>query len=231
MEFEKITKVNLVDSVCKQLRERILSGKYPEGTRLDGENKLAASFNVSRVVIREALRQLRSERLIITRQGMGTFIANPSNFLKDEVIDLTEQGYLEFWDFRRSVEYSAVTLAKKNASESDFEEIERCIQKIKECGQNIDILGEADYQFHLTVVSCSHNVYLENAMKINKNMMVSVFNAMNSLPGAYGYMSHSHVNVARCLKNRDPERIIEQYEEMRKYNISRLEEYFKNTEV
>ncbi|MCD8370843.1 MAG: GntR family transcriptional regulator [Clostridiales bacterium] len=231
MEFEKITKVNLVDSVCKQLRERILSGKYPEGTRLDGENKLAASFNVSRVVIREALRQLRSERLIITRQGMGTFIANPSNFLKDQVIDLTEQGYLEFWDFRRSVEYSAVAIAKKTACESDFEEIERCIQKIKECEQDVGSLSEADYQFHLTVVSCSHNVYLENAMKINKNMLVSVLYAMNSLPQAYGYMSHSHVNVARCLKNRDPEGIIEQYEEMRKYNISRLEEYFKNTEM
>ena len=92
MDFVKIEKVNLVDAVCQQLRDMIVSGKFPEGTKLESENKLAESFSVSRVVIREALQQLRSEKLIVTRQGVGTYVANPTNFtINTQSIDLTEE--------------------------------------------------------------------------------------------------------------------------------------------
>ena len=91
MEVVKIEKVNLVEAVYQQLREMILSGKVSEGTKLESENKLAESFSVSRVVIREALQKLRGEKLIVTRQGVGTYVANPSNFAPTtQSIELTE---------------------------------------------------------------------------------------------------------------------------------------------
>lgn len=108
MEIVKIEKVNLVEAVYQQLREMILSGKVPEGTKLESENKLAESFSVSRVVIREALQKLRGEKLIVTRQGVGTYVANPSNFALDmQSIELTEEAYLDFIHFREAVEYTA----------------------------------------------------------------------------------------------------------------------------
>ena len=128
MDFVKIEKVNLVDAVCQQLRDMIVSGKFPEGTKLESENKLAESFSVSRVVIREALQQLRSEKLIVTRQGVGTYVANPTNFtINTQSIDLTEEMYRDFLHFRESVEYSAVSLSKAAATESDFDELDKCV--------------------------------------------------------------------------------------------------------
>ena len=123
MDVVKIEKVNLVDAVCQQLREMIVSGRLPEGEKLDSENRLAQSFSVSRVVVREALQQLRSEELIVTRQGVGTYVANPNNFLwNTQSIDLTEAAYLDFLHFRESVEYSAVALARSAATDADYDE-------------------------------------------------------------------------------------------------------------
>ena len=65
MEVVKIEKVNLVDAVCQQLREMIVSGRLPEGAKLDSENKLAQSFSVSRVVVREALQPVSYTHLTL----------------------------------------------------------------------------------------------------------------------------------------------------------------------
>lgn len=181
MEIVKIEKVNLVDAVYQQLREMIVTGKLAEGVKLDSENKLAQSFNVSRVVIREALQQLRSEKLIVTRQGVGTYVANPSNFLfGTQTINLTEEAYRDFLRFRESVEYSAVTLSKTAAVEADFDELDRCVEVMKQTQFDRQEFNEADFNFHFAVVRCSHNLYLENAMKSNRQPLISVFDAMNA---------------------------------------------------
>jgi len=54
------------------LREDILRGNYPEGTRLPGEQRLAAGHDVSRVTVRRALEALEADGLISRRAGSGT---------------------------------------------------------------------------------------------------------------------------------------------------------------
>lgn len=231
MEVVKIERVNLVDAVCQQLREMIVSGRLPEGAKLDSENKLAQSFSVSRVVVREALQQLRSEKLIVTRQGVGTYVANPNNFLcNTQSIDLTEAAYLDFLHFRESVEYSAVALARSAATGADFDELDRCVQAMEQsCGDRA-AFNEADYAFHLAVVRCAHNVYLENAIKSNRLLMLCVFDAMNALPEADNFGMASHVDLAQLMRKRDVKGVIRSYDEMGKYNITRLTNFFKNRE-
>jgi GntR family transcriptional regulator len=58
------------------LREQILSGELAPGTRLAGESPLARELAVSRPTIRGALLQLQREGLVVTRQGVGSFVAS-----------------------------------------------------------------------------------------------------------------------------------------------------------
>ena len=60
------------------LRQEIREGVYGIGQRLAEERALAERFNLSRGTIRQALKTLEQERLIIRQQGRGTFVANPS---------------------------------------------------------------------------------------------------------------------------------------------------------
>ena len=65
----------LADQIYGHLFESIVGGRYEANEKLPTEKQLAASYDVSRPVVREALMRLQADGLIISRQGAGTFIA------------------------------------------------------------------------------------------------------------------------------------------------------------
>ncbi|MCX5249218.1 winged helix-turn-helix domain-containing protein [Streptomyces sp. NBC_00201] len=63
------------DQVADDLRKKIASGALKAGQRLDGNAKMAERYGVASMTIRHALDILRSEGLIVSQQGRGTFVA------------------------------------------------------------------------------------------------------------------------------------------------------------
>jgi GntR family transcriptional regulator len=60
------------------IRHRIANGEYQPGTQIPSENEMCRQLNVSRITLREALRELVREHLLVKVQGKGTFVAlNP----------------------------------------------------------------------------------------------------------------------------------------------------------
>lgn len=68
----------LYQQVVSALREEIVRGSYAVGTKLPTEGELCLRFGVSRHTVREALRQLRDDGLVSSRQGAGTTIERPA---------------------------------------------------------------------------------------------------------------------------------------------------------
>lgn len=68
--------VPLYHQIQHLLRHRIHSGLYPPGTQIPSEHELSRELAVSRVTLREALRELVREHLLIKVQGKGTFVAS-----------------------------------------------------------------------------------------------------------------------------------------------------------
>src|SRR5881296_4432767 len=64
--------------IAEALRERIGSGQLAAGARLDNQRKLAQSFGVTLMTLRQALELLERDHLITRRHGLGTFVAAPS---------------------------------------------------------------------------------------------------------------------------------------------------------
>lgn len=65
--------------VIDVLMQLIQEGKYPPKSKLPSEEQLAQEFGVSRVTLREALRVLAEDGVIIRRHGNGTFIRDQKN--------------------------------------------------------------------------------------------------------------------------------------------------------
>src|SRR3954462_7551670 len=63
--------------VAHALKEEIVSGVYPVGSQLPAEDELCKRFSVSRYTVREALRLLRDDDLVASRQGAGTVVIPP----------------------------------------------------------------------------------------------------------------------------------------------------------
>ena len=63
--------------VVRALKDEIVSGVYPVGSQLPTEEELCERFSVSRYTVREALRRLREDNLVASRQGAGTIVVPP----------------------------------------------------------------------------------------------------------------------------------------------------------
>ena len=71
------TDVPLYVQVSRTLKEEIVGGAYPVGSQLPTEDELCGRFSVSRYTVREALRRLRDDGLVASRQGAGTVVIPP----------------------------------------------------------------------------------------------------------------------------------------------------------
>ncbi|WP_394277408.1 GntR family transcriptional regulator [Luteococcus sp.] len=60
--------------MANRLRAQIRTGELPQGAQLDSQHKMAERYGVARMTIQQALRVLREEGLIVTRQGSGAFV-------------------------------------------------------------------------------------------------------------------------------------------------------------
>jgi GntR family transcriptional regulator len=63
--------------VVRVLKDEIISGVHPVGSQLPTEEELCERFSVSRYTVRAALRRLREDNLVSSRQGAGTTVVPP----------------------------------------------------------------------------------------------------------------------------------------------------------
>ncbi|WP_030618645.1 GntR family transcriptional regulator [Streptomyces sclerotialus] len=74
-------------AVCTAIRDDIVSGVFPPGSRLI-EELLASRYGVSRVPVREALRTLESEGFVTTRRHAGACVAEPTEQEAADLLDI-----------------------------------------------------------------------------------------------------------------------------------------------
>jgi GntR family transcriptional regulator, transcriptional repressor for pyruvate dehydrogenase complex len=153
--------------VADWFAREIRSGRLASGERLATEQELIGEFKVSRTVIREAMASLRSEGLVVSRQGSGVFVAdhsaNPTfRIMSDEVRSLVDvQNVLQL---RLAVEVEAVGIAAEKRSDEDLEQMLGFLEKID---QSIAVGGSAvdgDFSFHLAISTATGNPYFERFM-------------------------------------------------------------------
>jgi GntR family transcriptional regulator len=75
-----LSPVPLYAQIKDILRSRILDGSYQPHQQMPSESEMIASFNVSRITVRQALNDLQNEGLIFRIHGKGTFVSKPKAF-------------------------------------------------------------------------------------------------------------------------------------------------------
>lgn len=127
---------HLARSVIEEtLRNAILDGRLPCGTAIRQE-ALAQLFGVSRMPVREALRQLEAQGLLQVVQYKGAVVA-----------PLIEDDSLETYELRQLLEAQALRLSVPLLSNEDFEEVEGYIEAL-EVETDFGKIGTLNRQFH-----------------------------------------------------------------------------------
>lgn len=124
------------EELLEKIREKIITGVYPDGESLT-EVKLAGEYGTSRTPIREALRRLEAEGLVITTHNKGS-VAHT----------LTAEEISDVFNIRIRVESMAAYLAAKNITPEKIEEL-KAVQKALEENSGADNgLQQTDSRFH-----------------------------------------------------------------------------------
>ena len=137
----------LRDVVFNTLRQAILRGELKPGERLM-EIQLANKLGVSRTPIREAIRKLELEGLVLRIPRKGA-----------EVAEITEKNMLDVLEVRRALEELAVKLACERITEEEIQELKEAADAFQKILSEKDItkIAEADEAFHDVIFKSTGN--------------------------------------------------------------------------
>src|SRR5512141_1937437 len=142
-----LTHKQLWQAVADQIRDEILDGRLPAGSRLV-ETELAERFGVSRGPVRDALAELARSGLVVDLPRRGTFV--PS---------LTQRDLAEVYVIRRAIEEAAVRHAIEHATDKDIAEMDAALDATERAYAAGDLAAawDADMSFHRMYCRMSGN--------------------------------------------------------------------------
>lgn len=167
----------LSDMVYESILSKIVEGEFASGQKLPTENDLSGQLKVSRPVLRQALKQLRVDGVITSRQGSGSYVTGQPDraILKFAPVGSIADIQRTF-EFRVAIESEAAFLAAERRNSSQMDALEAAIRDLDRCLKDGDLGVEEDEVFHASVCEASDNQYFQAA---RASMQTNIITGMN----------------------------------------------------
>lgn len=185
----------LREIVFEHLRDAIIKGTLRPGERLM-EMQLADEMGVSRTPVREAIRKLELEGLVIMVPRRGAYVA-----------DLSIKDVSETFEIRSALEALAASLAAERITAEENEEMERILVRIGAAIEAGDFQQtvELDEQYHNLLYQASRN---DRLMQILNNLREQIqrFRVTTlAMPGRVHGVLNEHRQIAEAISERNAE--------------------------
>lgn len=183
----------LTELVMTALRERILSGEVPPGERLV-EGKLSEELGVSRMPVREALRQLAAEGLVSIEPRRG---ASVTSFSPQQMRELVE--------VRATLEGLNAKLAAQRHDDRQIADMQRILDEGARAAASTDDaqMLRLNQEFHDTLGNIAANSILRDIMRSLRDRTALLFTPINRNRGPQNW--DEHAAILRAVINGDAE--------------------------
>ena len=156
----------LPDKVYALLLRSIQSGEFSTDGKLPPEHELARRFDVSRPTVRQAIARLRSDGVVISRRGAGSFVIRMPALARSRRNSIESIADIDrYYVFRMCIEGGAAEQAAEMRTDADLEAIRgshsHLIETIEAGGSGV----EEDVKFHLAIANASHNQFFVTAIE------------------------------------------------------------------
>ncbi len=160
----KIRRDRLYEQVAQGIEEMINYGKLKAGDQLLPEREMAASLNVSRTVVREAVKTLVERGLVSIQPGQGIFVAAPNTNLLSGQLErffrLNARFLEDLLVVRRILEVEIAGLAPQKATAQDLKEMQEAIERMDKQLESAEGFVKADQDFHAALARATRNEIL-----------------------------------------------------------------------
>jgi GntR family transcriptional repressor for pyruvate dehydrogenase complex len=226
-----VRRANVKQQVFLQLRDQILGGAWPPGTKIPSENVLTRRLGVSRVSLREALHMLASLGLLESRQGGGTFVCKYSGEILFTplvpMIALDNTELLDVLEYRRIVEKGTAALVAEKAGPREIGELEAAYRAMTRAKGRLQTFARADLDFHLALARATGNPIVIKVNDIIKSVLSASMDRVVSALGVRDGLSY-HRRILDAIRAHDPGRAESLMEEHVLRTITRLKAKERN---
>jgi DNA-binding GntR family transcriptional regulator len=190
---------SLYEQAYHALRANILSGELEAGERMV-ETRLAQKLQVSRTPIREAMRQLQRESLLVADTNGGLRVAT---------VSASDAGQL--YDCRLALEQLAIRETCDRINSKTLEQIEACVIEAEELGEEgrYDLMLELDYRFHKLITQASENRWIVSLLdRVFDQMMLLRVQTTRHNPRVLE-IRHEHRTIFEAIAQRDADKAVQ----------------------
>lgn len=154
------SEARLSDMIYEKIVGMIADGRFAVNERLPSELNLSLMLGASRPVVREALERLRTDQLIVSRKGSGSYVRQrPDVSVLHEVPVGSLADVQRFFEFRAGLEGEAAELAARNWRPPDKLRIAAALTALEHCLQVGELGAAEDLALHDAIAVATGNQF------------------------------------------------------------------------
>ena len=189
--FGRISHSRTSDEVVRQIELLLLEGVLRDGDRLPGERELSKRLDVSRPILREALKELENRGLLISQHG--------------DLSARHQRATEDYIEYRRELEGITAELAARRATDYDRQMLTRIMGSMRAAHENgsFDAELETDVELHNAVGEAAHNIVLLHTLRACYRLLAQgIFfhrHLVFSSPEARGHLLAQHEAIYAAI--------------------------------
>lgn len=178
------------ENVATQIAAMIQTQGLKAGDRLPTERELGVQLDVSRTVIREAVKALSAAGLIRSRQGSGNYVNEPPHPFASAAIDLSmpvdPAHVLHLFEFRLTIEAQTAEFAAERITPRELLALEEVLGRNRDAAHAEDVRAflESDAAFHRGLADATHNGFYLSAVTTIFQLQRRTVEAVAGVPGS-----------------------------------------------
>ncbi|GAA4333498.1 FadR/GntR family transcriptional regulator [Pigmentiphaga soli] len=203
--------VNLAEQLSTLLADEIKSGRRAPGSQLPTEETLAAESRVSRTVVREAVARLRADGLVVSRQGLGVFVAPTFGAVPFRIAEVGNDaaiGVKDVYELRLGVEAQAASFAAQRASATQLRAIRDALRAVNAAARNGLDGVEEDIAFHRAIGRAANNPLFDrflSFLELHIREQLANSRRRSTRAGRIFELEDEHDAIYQAIAARDPE--------------------------
>ena len=156
-----LQRTTLSEQVAGAIKDFVVASRLAPGDKLPSERELSGYFQVSRTVIREALRSLSMAGIVHIHHGKGIFVlpfdrAIPGHAFSYGITD-DHTLFSQLLELRVMLELGAIDLAVQRGTKDDWDHLRELVAAMRQATQEARPTEELDLRFHLAILRATKN--------------------------------------------------------------------------
>ncbi len=205
--------MTLYERVLTELGEAICGGVYPPGAVIPAEPLLCARHQVSRVVVREAIKGLAAKGMVELRRKTGTIVLPPARWQlfdadvvawRAKTCGMDHQLAADLIELRRVVEPAAARFAAARATDQDRQTIRAAYTAMERAVAGDGEYVPADSAFHSSILAACGNPFLQRMDEALSAVLRTSFEIVSKTPGGPASSLPMHRKLCEAIERRDP---------------------------